>query len=416
MKTDTIDIHRKNYNNSGFDKSNLYLWDALSDSFSPIIRRETVVGRSMNADIILSHPGISEIHCKILLFKDFLTVRDTNSRYGIFKNRKKLKEIKIETGDIFFIANRPCAVTQGSQRMISGGFISRNSKMREIHRKLVNFNNPDVPVLVLGESGTGKELVSEMVHNICNNQRGAFIPLNCGSIAPELVESELFGHIKGSFSGAARTRDGVIKQAQFGTLFLDEIAELKPQHQSSILRWLEKKSYRPVGSDIEQYSNCITVAATHRNLAEEIEKGNFRHDLYYRLSGFEIKIPPLRKRPEDILILLDYFNAPPVNDEIIRELLEYSWPGNIRELKNVVISAKTIGWGQSIRERLYNFKNSNESTMKTEKNNIENFSEIQRDAIIQTLGKFGGNIALSARILDMPRSTLVNKMKKLGIS
>ncbi len=197
-------------------------------------------------------------------------------------------------------------------------------------------------VLVEGESGTGKELVARGIHQ-ASGRTGPFVPLNCGAIAPELLESELFGHTSGAFTGAKKSREGLFRVANSGTLFLDEIGEMPLSMQASLLRVLEQRTIRPVGSEREISIDVRIVAATNRNLQEEVNKGNFRSDLYYRLNVLKVEVSPLRERKTDLFELVPYFSnmltnelgmqAPKWAHEDMEAMSEYDWPGNIRELK-----------------------------------------------------------------------------------
>ncbi|UTV86513.1 sigma-54-dependent Fis family transcriptional regulator [Cobetia amphilecti] len=208
------------------------------------------------------------------------------------------------------------------------------------------------PVLILGESGTGKELAARDLHRL-SGRRGAFVPVNCGAISPELLESELFGHLKGAFTGAHRGRDGLFSFADGGTLFLDEIGEMPLAMQAKLLRVLETRRVRPVGGEQEQAVDVRIVAATHRTLETEVAAGRFREDLYYRLNVLSLTLPALRERPEDIPALAQHFSrqlsrelnlpAVPWQHSDLTRLCHYSWPGNVRELKNVIERALLLG-------------------------------------------------------------------------
>lgn len=209
-----------------------------------------------------------------------------------------------------------------------------------------------VTVLIQGETGTGKELVARYIHDLCGLS-GPFVPLNCSSISAELIESELFGHTKGAFTGATSSREGLFTFAKDGTLFLDEISEMPISMQTQLLRVLEDKSVRPVGSDREVPINTRVIAASNKNLVEEVEAGRFRPDLFYRLEVLTIQVPPLRERLDDIPALADYFirilsdelGMPPISltREEINRLRSYTWPGNVRELKNLLERCLLLG-------------------------------------------------------------------------
>jgi DNA-binding NtrC family response regulator len=211
----------------------------------------------------------------------------------------------------------------------------------------------DASVLVLGESGTGKELVARALHGLSGRAAGPFVPVNCASMSPELIESELFGHARGAFGGDTRARDGLFYYAQGGTLFLDEVAELPLPLQATLLRALEDLRIRPVGSEQQLPVNVRIVAGTNRSLATEVAAGRFRKDLYYRLQVVEIRLPPLREHKEDIPDLVAHFNAVlaprlgvdplRVSADEQRYLAQYDWPGNVRELRNLIVRSLILG-------------------------------------------------------------------------
>ncbi|WP_407330828.1 sigma-54-dependent transcriptional regulator [Enterovibrio sp. 27052020O] len=221
--------------------------------------------------------------------------------------------------------------------------------MREVISRLAP---SPAAVLIEGESGTGKELVARALHAM-SRRSGPFVPLNCGAIAPELLESELFGHVSGAFTGARKNKDGLFRVADKGTLFLDEIGEMPLSMQASLLRTLEQKTIRPVGAEREVSVDVRIVAATNRNLHDEVEAGRFRKDLFYRLNVLSVELPPLRERVEDIGLLLNHFSdvlardlgLKPVvwSEEELAAMKHYDWPGNIRELKNTVERAILLG-------------------------------------------------------------------------
>jgi DNA-binding NtrC family response regulator len=224
------------------------------------------------------------------------------------------------------------------------GIIGKSPSMKQIYRQIDQIATSDITVLVHGESGTGKELVARAIHNNSGRNRNSFIALNCAAIPEALQESELFGHERGSFTGALNRRLGKFEQADGGTLFLDEVAELSLSLQAKLLRVLQEKTFQRLGSTSEIRSDFRLVAATHRNLADEVRAGRFREDLYFRIAVFELELPPLRQRREDILLLAQHFlhllsaqyggKEHFLSPETVDLLLQHSWPGNVRELQN----------------------------------------------------------------------------------
>ena len=231
--------------------------------------------------------------------------------------------------------------------------VGDSDAMDKLRRVLQRVGPTPSTVLLQGESGAGKEVVARALHRFSPRQERTFVPVNCAAIPSELIESELFGHVRGAFTGAATHRNGLFYYANGGTLFLDEISELPLTMQSRLLRVLEERRLRPVGSEREIPVDVRVIAASNRDLAAEVRAGRFREDLYYRLAVVDLRVPPLRERPEDIPVLLDHFNrllaqrlglAPlQPGDEIIAALQAYAWPGNVRELRNLVERSLILG-------------------------------------------------------------------------
>ena len=232
--------------------------------------------------------------------------------------------------------------------------IGRSPEMDKLYRILAKVAQSSHPVLILGESGVGKELVARSIHSNGPHADRPFVPIDCGSLVPTLMESELFGYVKGAFTGANRSKDGLLASAQGGTVFLDEIGELPLDLQAKLLRALQEKEVRPVGATHRIAINVRILAATNRNLAAMVEQGRFRKDLYYRLSVVNLRIPPLRERKQDIPLLAAHFlermsretgTAHTLSDDALRTLVDYEWPGNVRELEHSLDRACTLSSG-----------------------------------------------------------------------
>ncbi|SKA11269.1 two component, sigma54 specific, transcriptional regulator, Fis family [Oceanospirillum multiglobuliferum] len=277
-------------------------------------------------------------------------------------------------------------------------------------------------VLIEGESGTGKELAARALHQH-SGRTGAFVPVNCGAIAPDILESELFGHTKGAFTGAQKARDGLFNYASGGTLFLDEIGEMPLVMQAKLLRALELKAVRPVGSEQEVKVDVRIVAATNRNLEHEVKEGRFREDLYYRLNVLTLTLPPLRDRPEDIAALVHCFSRklsrelglPPVPfaHEDMASMMAYHWPGNVRELKNFVERCILLG-----RLPVNSFPESQKSAPASESGaSTRGYSsewaleQVEKHHILQVLADHQGNKSSAARQLGISRKTLDRKLQ-----
>ncbi len=310
-----------------------------------------------------------------------------------------------------------------------GNLIARSSKMEEVLKMAMKVAQSDSTVLILGESGTGKELLARAIHFNSPRKDGPFITVNCPSIPDNLLESELFGHVKGAFTGALKDRKGKFLQADGGTLFLDEIGDLRLDLQAKLLRALQEREIEPVGGDKPIKINVRMIAATHEDLEERIREGQFREDLYYRLSVVPIILPPLRERKEEIPYLVDYFvqkygkgEKYEVDPLIYDYLKAYDWPGNIRELENVVERAVVLSTGKKItveslpanllRESSGKGRVTISDLLSGDDLSLEN---IEREAIRKALEMSGGNQSQAARLLKIPRHVLLYRMKKLGL-
>ncbi|HEX7903443.1 MAG TPA: sigma 54-interacting transcriptional regulator [Chitinophagaceae bacterium] len=283
----------------------------------------------------------------------------------------------------------------------------------------------DTAVLVLGESGTGKEKIAECIHNLSPRKRKPLIKVNCATLPATLIESELFGHEKGSFTGATDKRIGKFEQANGGTIFLDEIGEMPVDLQVKLLRVLQEKEIEPIGSRSPVKINVRVIAATNRNLEKEVGEGRFRLDLYYRLNVFPILLPPLRERLEDIPALVHHFvniynrkcgkKITGVSDKVLKNMLAYNWPGNIRELENLIERGVLLSKGTIIEDIALPAVHTTNAFHDT---HIKTIHENERDYIISVLKKCNGKIwgaGGAAEILNLPPTTLKSKMKKLGI-
>ena len=289
-------------------------------------------------------------------------------------------------------------------------------------------------VLVYGESGTGKELVARALHNLSPRAQQLFVEVNCAAIPEELIESELFGHVKGSFTGAVEDKVGKFAQADTGTLFLDEVGDMSLRTQSKVLRVIEEQRFTPIGSGNNLTVDVRVIAATNKNLEEEIQKGNFREDLFYRLNVIPFYVPPLREHPEDIPALANYFlgefaraygrRPKHFSESALETILHYRWPGNVRELKNLVERMVIMVPGERIERRhlppnLYR----DPGRSGPPRPGTSGFSSLQearaayeRDYILRKLQENHGNVSRTAEVLGLERSHLYRKMKSLGVT
>jgi len=309
--------------------------------------------------------------------------------------------------------------------------IGRTPKMLEVYRAVARVAPADVSVLILGASGTGKELVARAIHDHSSRAKMPFVPVNCGALPENILESELFGHEKGAFTGADSSRPGLFEAAHGGTLFLDEISETRPSFQVNLLRAVQEQQIRRVGSHKYTAVNVRILAASNRDLTKMMAAGQFREDLYYRLSVVEIKLPSLDERRDDIPLLVQHFlkrsnlknkRNVKITDDAVRVLSAASWPGNVRELENLVerlaifCTSGEIGVADVESERrVVHTNGAAAADPATESNAAKTLEDMERQHIVRVLQENSGNKSRAARALGIERKTLYQKARRLGI-
>lgn len=360
--------------------------------------------------------GFSKIFNKTLSEKDYMLSKKTKVQKVI--DKKILLEMPTQD-DIF------C------------GIIGRTEIMKSVFEKIKKVSMSDSTVLIQGSSGTGKELVARGIHHLSPRKNHNLINVNCGAIPNELLESELFGHMRGSFTGAISDRKGRFELANSGSIFLDEIGDMPLLLQVKLLRVLQQKQIEVVGDPIARNVNVRVIAATHRNLDQEVIAGNFREDLFYRLNVIPIKVPDLKERRDDIPLLIAYFcekfssadrsNTINFSDESLELLLSYDWPGNVRELENVIERLVILRGGNTILAedlpaKIFRFNPLSSSNYKsvfelpTDGIDIKQvLSDIEDSLIIQALNRTSGNKNQASKLLSLNRTTLIEKMKKKAL-
>jgi DNA-binding NtrC family response regulator len=278
-------------------------------------------------------------------------------------------------------------------------------------------------VLIEGESGTGKELAARAIHEM-SGRSGSFVPVNCGAMTAELLESELFGHVKGAFTGAHLSRDGLFTYANGGTLFLDEIGEMPLSMQAHLLRALEERTIRPVGSNREVPVDVRIIAASNRDLEQEVRSGDFREDLYYRLNVLSLRMPALRERKEDIPLLVNHFvevlaaelgvSSPQMGESDLVRLLDYEWPGNVRELKNVIERCLLLNKSPSL--CMLGSEAVGGQSAPIDQTRTLLLEAVEKQHILKVLDLEGGNKSAAARMLGISRKTLERKTQAWGVN
>jgi len=306
------------------------------------------------------------------------------------------------------------------------GIISRSPAMRDVFQIIQNAAETEATVLVRGESGAGKELVARAIHNLSARSKAPFLAINCAALSSNLLESELFGHVRGAFTGAIKDHNGLFLRAQGGTLFLDEVAELPLELQAKLLRVIQERNFIPVGGDRSIAVDVRIVAATHRSLREEVKKGHFREDLMYRLRVVPIFIPPLRERREDVALLLWHFihqhntdslrKIEKIEPQAMRVLLDHHWPGNVRELHNIVEYAFAVGRGTTLRLAELPPELREPCPTRFLPRQYKTMTKIDESAAIQqALEQSKGMVTEAAQLMGMSRATFWRKRKLYGV-
>ena len=304
--------------------------------------------------------------------------------------------------------------------------VGNSTALLKLKEMITQIGKSDASVLIQGETGTGKELVARAIHFHSPRADNAFVPVDCAAISENVTESELFGHVKGAFTGAHIAAPGLIRSAEGGTVFFDEIGELSPAIQAKILRTIQEREVRPVGSAKSHPVNIRVLAATNRDLEKEVGAGNFREDLFYRLNVVTVQVPPLRKRKEDIALLARYFiqrfktdfsSIEGISDEALKIMYRYDWPGNIRELENAVMRAIALGRGTEILPAdlpppLCSEIGTSLDSRQSAALKGKSLADYEQAAILSALQKCSGNRKKAAQILDIGEATLYRKLKR----
>ncbi len=330
-----------------------------------IIKPRVTGGRSIISDLELADKAVSGTHFEIAARDDGYRLRDLNSRNGVYVGDLRVREVYLRPGTVFrightsiqFQSTTDVVEIELSKRDRFDAIIGGSASMREIFAQLEKVAPSDLTVMITGETGTGKEMVARAVHNTSARKNKPFVVLDCGSIPRDLIESTLFGHEKGSFTGAIGQHVGCFEQANGGTIFLDEIGELDITLQPKLLRVLEQREIKRVGGDRTTKVDVRVLAATNRDLREEVNRGHFREDLYFRLSVVHVELPPMRERREDVASLANHFLRDiagrrgmqmTFGPDAMVAMIGHSWPGNVREMRNVVERAAALSDGPVI--------------------------------------------------------------------
>ncbi len=397
------------------------------------------IGRHRDATLSIRDESVSRLHAELRAGAT-LEVRDTGSRNGVFVNGGRIAKgawVEVPRGATLLVgsvtiaverARAPSEAARPTRLEVRGGQepsrLIDSAAMRPALELVATVAPTDVSVLIIGETGAGKELFAEEIHRQSKRSRARLLRINCASFTAQLLESELFGHERGAFTGASSAKVGLIESANGGTVFFDEIAEMPLDLQARLLRVLEDRRVRPVGAVSERAVDVRFIAATHQPLEELAKRGAFRKDLFYRLAGVVIEVPPLRERREEIPALIERFaaavGAQPVRvSPAAMELLSsWDWPGNVRELRNVVERAALLAAGREIGAehlpRALVRRDSDAATPAAPKMRSE-LEALERQRIVEALARCNGNQSRAAAMIGMPRRTFVARLDAYGI-
>jgi len=411
-----------------------------------VVNRDTfTVGSGSHNDLTIEDSTVSKRHCEIVVEQSGYLIRDLDSTNGTFVQGVRVSsahlapgsEIQLGKTRIVFCPLQDANDIPLSRNEAFGKMMGRSVPMRRIFYLAETYSPADVTVMITGETGTGKEILAEEIHNHSSRRDKPFIVIDCAAISKELIESELFGHVKGAFTGANADRQGAFELADGGTVFLDEIGDLSPDLQPKLLRVLEKREIRRVGCNKVRKINVRIISATNRNLANEVNESRFREDLYYRLSVVHLELPPLRRRREDVPLLVKRFLTDLHGEDALAQLADvdrtmdvlkrHEWPGNVRELRNLIelafyserrpvdlsafLSLGNLRAGRKNSEPEINF--ASDKPFKDAKNDL--IEEFEKAYLNDLLARNKQNISRSAREAGIERAYLQRLIRKYGM-
>jgi transcriptional regulator with PAS, ATPase and Fis domain len=390
------------------------------------------IGSDPACDIVVEDPHVSRQHAEVETSSAGVILRDLGSRNGTFVAGVAVKEALLVPGTVIVLGTTRIAFEvqpdnaddepDSAEPTRFGPAIGASPAMQSVFAMLRKLAPSDVSISLIGETGTGKDVLARGIHENSPRAKENFVVIDCGAVAANLIESELFGHERGAFTGAVAERQGAFERGHGGTVFLDEIGEMPLDLQPRLLRVLEQRTVRRVGGAIEHVVDVRIIAATNRDLAGEVTAGRFRQDLYFRLSAAVVNVPPLRDRKEDMpeliaRILADLGKEVSVSPAVLATLEHYDWPGNVRELRNVIESASPFIDGLVLETRHLMFFNPGRRAPTIDQLPLggRSLELIERAAIKQTLEQEGGNKTRAAKALGIAPSTLYEKIKKYGL-
>jgi transcriptional regulator with GAF, ATPase, and Fis domain len=411
-----------------------------------VVNRDSfTIGSGSHNDLVIEDSTVSKRHCEIVVDQTGYQIRDLDSTNGTLVQGVRVSSAHLAPGSEIQLGKTRivfCPLQEANDIPLSrneafGGMMGRSVPMRRIFYLAETYSPSDATIMITGETGTGKEILAEEIHNHSSRHDKPFIVIDCAAISKELIESELFGHVKGAFTGANADRQGAFELADGGTVFLDEIGDLSPDLQPKLLRVLEKREIRRVGCNKIRKINVRIISATNRNLANEVNEGRFREDLYYRLSVVHLELPPLRRRREDISLLVKRFLTDLHGEDAVAQIADFDrtmevlkrheWPGNVRELRNLIelafyserrpvdlsafLSLGNLRAGRKNSEPEPSF--STDKPFKDAKNDL--IEEFEKAYLNDLLARNKQNISRSAREAGIERAYLQRLVRKYGM-
>lgn len=410
------------------EKPDLVLADIRMPEISGVELLEKIKHKNPNAKVILltAYGSVEDAVKAMKKGAFYYLTKPVNLEELEFQVRKALASRDLEE------ENKELKKALFSAKFVEGNIVAESLVMKKTLQTVEKIAKSNAAVLIEGESGTGKELIAHRIHQLSDRHEKPFIPVHCAALTETLLASELFGHEKGSFTGAHERKIGRFEKAHTGTLFLDEIGEISQETQVKLLRVLQDGAFERVGGTKTIKTNVRIVCATNKNLLEEVKAGRFREDLYYRINVINLKVPPLRDRADDIPVLVEYFvkhfaqangkKIKTIDDSVLTALKSYSWPGNIRELKNiiermVVLSSGNQLSGDSVPDDIkggFSERNA-ESSQSSNLKPVQKITDMERQMIEKALVDVGGNKSLAAKKLGISRRTLYRKLEEYNL-
>ncbi len=393
------------------------------------------IGSAASNEVVLEDKRISRKHIEVEILPGGLHVRDLHSKNGTFFQGSRIGTVDLPLAgavltlgdsEVAFVPDDEPIPQAPSLREHCGRLLGKSTAMRVLFGQIERVALSGATVLIHGETGTGKELVAEALHELSPRSAAPFVVVDCGAIPRELIESELFGHVRGAFTGASGERRGAFERAHGGTIFLDEIGELAIDLQPKLLRVLEASTVKPVGGDRPIKVDVRVVAASLKDLREAVREKRFREDLFFRLSVVHLEVPPLRQHLEDLPLLVDHFlrdrNAPPLNGDALPTLARYSWPGNVRQLRNVLERAAAMAGGgplvihpEELDLPAVQVSPSKLLELPYKVAKDEMLAQFTREYLEALLDRHGGNVSAAAREAKLDRNWIVALAKRYGV-